>query len=94
MRNTALILASLSLLPPLVAQGNGQTTTAGRDVAAMSNRSFRRLTVSGEEVEKNVKRLTKSMRWHKTLSGTLAAARAKGKPAVWIQALGDLEGFL
>ena len=60
----------------------------------MSARSFRKLTVPGVEVAKNVKRLTTELRWHKNLSSALAAGRAKGKPVVWIQALGDLKGFL
>jgi hypothetical protein len=57
-------------------------------------RSFRRLKVSGEQVEKNVRKLTKELKWHKSLGSALAAGRREGKPVVWIQALGDLNGFL
>jgi hypothetical protein len=101
MRNTALILATCSflfLVPAAGAQGtqgpNGQTQTPGLDVSKMSSRSFRRLEVPGAQVEKNVKRLTKEMTWYSTLSGALAAGRAKNKPVLWIHALGDLDGFL
>jgi hypothetical protein len=55
---------------------------------------FRRLQLSGEQVRANVERLTQRLRWYKTLGGALHAARSSGKPAVWIQALGDLDGFL
>lgn len=57
-------------------------------------RSFRRLEVPGDEVESNVRTLLRKLRWHSSLSGALQSARAKGKPVVWIQALGDLNGFL
>lgn len=99
MRNTALILAACSLLIPAAqAQGTqqteGQTRAVSRDVSKLSSRNFRKLTVPGEEVAKNVSRLTKEMKWHGSLSSALAAGRAKGKPVLWIQALGELKGYL
>ena len=96
MSKTALILACSSLLSVLSAQvREGETVaTDGDRYASMGARSFNRLTVSGEEVAKNVKRLTKEMHWHKSLASALAAGRQQGKPVVWIQALGDLKGFL
>ena len=94
MRNTALILACSTLLPALAAQGRETEGTQPNQLAKMSAGSFRKLTVPGTEVAKNVKRLTTELRWHKSLSGALAEGRSKGKPVVWIQALGDLKGFL
>ena len=99
MRNTALFLASCTILiPALTAQGqqepNGQTRAASTELKRMSSRSFRKLTVPGNEVEVNVKRLTTEMKWSKTLSSALARGRAQGKPVLWVQALGDLKGFL
>lgn len=67
---------------------------ASAKIAKMSPRKFKRLTVPGDVVETNVERLTTRMRWHKRLGAALAEGKAKGKPVVWIQALGDLEGFL
>ena len=94
MRKTALILACTALLPALAAQGQQTEGTQPNRLATMSAGSFRKLTVPGEEVARNVKRLTTELRWHKSLSGALAEGRSKGKPVVWIQALGDLKGFL
>ena len=95
MQKTVLFLACSTLfVPALVAQGQTEASDPLR-LKKMSARGFtRKLTVSGETVAKNVKRLTTELRWHKTLSSALAAGRAKGKPVVWIHALGDLKGFL
>ena len=78
----------------LAAQGQRTEGTNPNALAKMSPRSFKKLVVSGDEVATNVKRLTTELRWHKNLSSALAAGRSKGKPVVWIQALGDLKGFL
>ena len=57
-------------------------------------RSFRRVQVSGEEVSRNVDKLLTELRWHDDLASAQEEARTTGKPIVWIQALGDLDGFL
>lgn len=57
-------------------------------------RGFRSLRMPGDRVEKNVEKLTKKLHWYKSLSSALTAARRQGKPVVFIQALGDLDGFL
>lgn len=57
-------------------------------------RKFRQLEVSGDTVEANVKKVVDRLRWHGSLSSALQAARQKNKPLLWIQALGDLDGFL
>lgn len=96
MRCIALILAGTSLLLPGTAQQQRGTKapTTETQRALKSVRGFRRLKVPGDEVEQNVRRLTKEMRWHKTLGAALASGRRQSKPVVWIQALGDLDGFL
>lgn len=91
MHKTAWILACSSLICALPAQTEAND---GSRFAEMSARSFNKLKVSGEDVAKNVERLTTEMRWHKHLGSALAAGREQGKPVVWIQALGDLKGFL
>ena len=99
MQNTALILATCSLLIPTL-QAQGQTEPQGQTAAAkpvleqMSSREFRGLTVPGKKVEENVKRLTKEMHWYSSLGSALAAGRSQGKPVLWVHALGDLKGFL
>ena len=57
-------------------------------------RAFRKLEVPGEEVVRNAERLTTELRWHASLAEARATAAREGKPVLWIQALGDLEGFL
>jgi hypothetical protein len=57
-------------------------------------RSFRKLQVTGDDVAKNVHKLRTELKWYKTMSGALKAGRSKGRPIVWIHALGDLDGFL
>ncbi len=100
MKTTALLLAgSMLLATTLPAQGPqypqkprpSHGPSCGQKADA---RSFRRLRVPGEEVAKNVKRLTKELHWYRTLGGALASGRSKGKPILWVQALGDLKGFL
>lgn len=76
------------------AQTEGQSPKDDAQLAEMSPRTFKRMTVPGEQVEANVKRLTTRLRWHKHLGAALAEGKAKKKPVVWIQALGDLKGFL
>ena len=61
MQKTVLILACSSLIAALPAQGQGTQGTQAPDAnpySTMSAGSFRRLTVPGDEVAKNVKRLT------------------------------------
>ncbi len=95
----ALLTSATLLTGPLAAQDReqGQRPQARESDKRESRRdarAFRRLRVSGDEVAKNVRKLTKELRWHKSLSSALASGRRQGKPVVWIQALGDLDGFL
>ena len=55
--------------------------------------SFRRMQVSGTEVRANVNKLLE-LDWHKDLQLAQQHAEGLGKPILWIQALGDLEGHL
>ena len=66
--------------------GNGNPKRAAR--------SFRHLKVPGEQVEQNVKKLVSELRWYTSLRAARGAGKAKDKPVVWIQALGDIDGFL
>ena len=98
MRPTLTLLVCSSLLvSALDAQTQGQQTDSlikktgnvGRDA-----RSFRKLQVPGAAVSENVKKLRSELHWYSTLNGALSAGRSKGKPVLWVHALGDLDGFL
>ncbi len=90
------LLASCTLLAPaLIAQGQDPGKTGAVQTSMPTNaRQFKRMKMPGTDVEKNVKRLISELRWYKSLRSALAAGRAKGRPVLWIQALGDLDGFL
>ncbi|MEE8143399.1 MAG: hypothetical protein V3T77_09890 [Planctomycetota bacterium] len=55
--------------------------------------SFRRMQLSGTEVRANVNKLLE-LHWHNDLQLAQQDAQDLGKPILWIQALGDLEGNL
>jgi len=93
----AAIIAGVCALPAeaqRATQTQGQLTPRSAPQERMTARQFRRLEVSGDEVEANVRTLLKRLRWHSSLSSALGSARANNKPVVLIQALGDLDGFL
>lgn len=100
MRPTLTFLVCSSLLvSALSAQGQTQAPQPSSLIKKTGNpnrdaRSFRKLQVPGPAVADNVRKLRKELHWYKTLSGALTAGRAKGRPVVWIHALGDLDGFL
>ncbi len=78
-------------------QGNKQVKKQAKKMdrrAMRAARSFKRLQVPGEQVASNVARLKRELRWHKNLGSALEAGRDSKKPVLWIQALGDLDGFL
>ena len=55
---------------------------------------FRKLRVEGEQLAQNTTKLTSELRWHDDLAAAREEARQSGKPVLWIQALGELDGFL
>lgn len=56
-------------------------------------KKFRKLEVDGAQVAANVEKLRAELTWHDSLEEALAAAAAEGKPLLWIQALGELDGY-
>lgn len=48
--------------------------------------------VAGKDLKKAVKKVN-ALKWHEDLAEARVRSAAEGKPIVWIQALGDLEGF-
>ena len=90
MRNaTLLVLMTCLAAPAVFAQ-----TSASHSTLPTNARQFRKLKVPGEQVEKNVQRMLDELRWHKSLTGALQAGGRKGRPILWVQALGDLDGFI
>ena len=64
------------------------------DVAAHERASeFRGHRIAGRELDDNVDKLLEQIEWHEKLASALTAAQQTGKPVVWIQMLGDLDGY-
>ena len=57
-------------------------------------RRFRKLRVEGDELAQNTAKLTSELHWHDDLAAAREESRQSGKPVLWIQALGELDGFL
>ena len=66
----------------------------GNGNAKRAARSFRHLKVPGEQVAQNVKKLVSELHWYKSLRAARTAGKTSDKPIVWIQALGNIDGFL
>ena len=96
---SSLLISSLSAQDQTQAQQPSDGMQLSKLVRKTGNdnrdaRSFRKLQIAGEDVAKNVHKLRTELQWYKTVAGALKAGRSKGKPIVWIHALGDLGGFL
>ncbi|MBL8731521.1 MAG: hypothetical protein JNN13_04040 [Planctomycetes bacterium] len=48
--------------------------------------------LAGKDLKRAVKKVA-ALQWEKKLDVALAKAAATGKPVLWLQALGDLDGF-
>lgn len=48
--------------------------------------------LAGRDLKKAVAKVN-TLRWHENLTEARAQSAATGKPILWLQALGDLEGF-
>lgn len=67
---------------------------AARRQLLQDTRAFNRLQVSGEQVAASTQRLVEDLMWHRDLETAKLRARAERKPILWIQALGEIDGFL
>ncbi len=56
-------------------------------------RAFRKLEVTGEDLQAAQAKVS-ALRWHDSLAAAQAEARETGKPILWIQTLGERQGFL
>ena len=48
--------------------------------------------LAGKEMKKAVAKV-KALKWHESLAEAKAVSAATGKPILWLQALGDIDGF-
>lgn len=88
------ILATSLLAAVLPAQDRQPTSTqTARWTRPADAKHFGRVRVPGEQVAHNVDKL-RELRWHGSLGSALQSGKTKDRPVVWIQALGDLDGFL
>ncbi|HEX5054217.1 MAG TPA: hypothetical protein VFZ65_20735 [Planctomycetota bacterium] len=49
--------------------------------------------LAGKDLKKAVAKVTKTLKWCDTLTEARTAAAAHGKPILWVQALGEIDGF-
>ena len=49
--------------------------------------------LEGKELKKAVVKVNKSLKWFDNLQDARAQSAATGKPILWLQALGDIDGF-
>lgn len=59
---------------------------------AAEARQFARLRVSGDQLRDRAAQMNE-LEWHSSLDAAKAAAQAASKPIVWIQILGNFDGF-
>lgn len=60
--------------------------------ALTETQKFRQSRIGGKHLRDKVKRLTKELEWHESLDKAQKAAQQAGKPILWVQMLGDLDG--
>jgi len=48
--------------------------------------------LAGKDLKKAIKKVT-ALQWHEKLFDAKAESAATGKPILWVQALGELDGF-
>lgn len=55
--------------------------------------AFNRTKIEGKELKTRVDRVLKQLHWNETLEAAAVEACASDKPIVWVQMLGDVDGF-
>ena len=97
MRHTISLAIALLVAPASLAQGR-LVPKALSDIptsigATQSEQKFRGTKVDGNDLKRAVKRVTDELKWHKKLSAAQQDAKQSGKPILWLQLLGDLDGY-
>ncbi len=95
----ALVL-TLSVAPAATAQTSPllgpqvlRPAATGNSQATLEAQRFRELRVPGRKVQKAVRKLRR-LHWYKKLKNAARDAETQNKPILWIQALGDLKGYV
>src|SRR5262245_16741363 len=69
------------------------TPAAPVDPEVVAARAFQQTRVAGRDLKSSVGRVLGGLDWREKLEDARATAAATGKPILWIQSLGDLDGF-
>ena len=56
-------------------------------------RAFRQTRVQGKDLARSVDKVVKGLRWFESLNGARSVSAQRGRPILWIQGLGDLDGY-
>ena len=49
--------------------------------------------LGGAELQRRIERVLQVLSWQRTLADARAEAQRRSRPILWVQSLGDLEGF-
>lgn len=83
--------------PARPGEGAGDAAEAAAAAAEAAAKAaaagFLRTRIEGRELQKRIDRMLKELDWHEDLESTAVAACATGKPILWVQMLGDVDGF-
>jgi hypothetical protein len=71
----------------------GPTAAEEPDPAEVRARAFLEKRVAGRDLKKSIDRVLKELHWYEKLDEAKAAAAASERPLLWIQALGEVDGF-
>ncbi|MCA8941783.1 MAG: hypothetical protein KDB80_04420 [Planctomycetes bacterium] len=63
------------------------------ETATTTKQEFLATRVAGVDLSRSVKRVVTELEWHKRLSTAQIEAQKTGKPILWLQLLGDLDGY-
>jgi len=72
---------------------DGATAAPPVDPEIVAARAFQQTKVAGRDLKASVGRVLGGLDWRDDLLDARATAAATGKPILWIQSLGDLDGF-
>jgi len=102
----ALVLAGLACAAPPTAEERAareeqkrvarlvRAEKAAQSEQQLAVRTSLKEQLKGPELEANAEKLATELAWQTDLDVACQAAKAAGKPVLWIQALGELDGYL
>src|SRR5262245_56177015 len=79
--------------PAANSTGDCPTPAAPLDPEVVAARAFQEVRVAGRDLKDSVGRVLGGLDWREKLEDARATAAATGQPILWIQSLGDLDGF-